>query len=215
MKLTQIVSKLSIAIAIATCFVGCSDDDEPIVAPNGTVKTADVMLSRATDYGNDWIYFSLEQGKEVQVNEAEHNTALTWDLAFNRYNVRTNSGLTAGGQGGAYDFGKVEFDAVTSVPADAVFAVDTTWEITESVASMPPTYMLSTANPLLSVVYKSAGMPPQYLSDEHIYIVKTATGKYAKVLFIGYYSDDVPPKAGVLSFKYSLQTDGSNGFIVD
>lgn len=66
---------------------------------NSDLKTITVTTSRTTNYGDDWIYFSFKDGKEVSVNEEAHKTDLSWDIAFNRYNIRTNSGTSGNGQG--------------------------------------------------------------------------------------------------------------------
>lgn len=67
----------------------------------GALPVKQVSLSRKTAYGNDWIYYSLEKGKEVNVSEETHAENTDWDIAFNRYNVRTNSGASGKGKGGA------------------------------------------------------------------------------------------------------------------
>ena len=50
----------------------------------GALPVKKVSLSRKTAYGNDWIYYSLEKGKEVNVSEEAHAENTDWDIAFNR-----------------------------------------------------------------------------------------------------------------------------------
>jgi hypothetical protein len=211
MKTKKISFTAMFSIAIALIAVSCGDDEPNNPTPT-ELETKSVEFVDASTYGDVWTYYSLEENKIVQVDEASHKTDMTWDIAFNRYNIRTNSGLSGNGSGGAYDCGKVDLSSVKEVPQDAVFEVDTEWDILESIA-MPPVYMTSTANPLLSEVLSSSGaMPPTYVSNDHIYIVKTASGKYAKLIIVSYYSGDTPPKSGFISFDYVIQKDGSKNF---
>ena len=48
----------------------------------------------------DWAYFSFNTNSEVNIVNPE--TSLDWDLAFKRNHVKTNSGLSGQGLGGAY-----------------------------------------------------------------------------------------------------------------
>tara|TARA_B100000676_G_scaffold312006_1_gene384292 strand:- start:646 stop:1407 length:762 start_codon:yes stop_codon:yes gene_type:complete len=53
----------------------------------------------ATSY-SDWVYFSVEQNSVIQVEDPENS--LEWDFAFQRKHIKTNSGLSGIGNGGAY-----------------------------------------------------------------------------------------------------------------
>ena len=53
----------------------------------------------ATSYSN-WVYFSIEQNSVVDIDDPENS--LDWDLAFQRKHIKTNSGLSGPGNGGAY-----------------------------------------------------------------------------------------------------------------
>ena len=53
----------------------------------------------ATSY-SDWVYFSIEQNSTVEIADPENS--LDWDLAFQRKHIKTNSGLSGSGNGGAY-----------------------------------------------------------------------------------------------------------------
>ena len=52
----------------------------------------------ATSY-SDWVYYSFENHNIVFVDNPE--SSLDWDLAFQRKHIRTNSGLSGPGYGGA------------------------------------------------------------------------------------------------------------------
>lgn len=63
-----------------------------------------------------WKYFSFAKGDFVDLTEEEAATSLEWDIAFQRYYIRTNSGTSGKGQGGALDMAKDSFDDVPNVP---------------------------------------------------------------------------------------------------
>ena len=196
-------SKLRIVWAIAimgmTTMTACSKTEEQ--QPEDTTKSKNVTLSRKTDYGDDWIYFSLREGKELSIAEANHKTDLSWDLAFNRYNVRTNSGLSGNGQGGALKTESTSFDDVNAVPAGQ-FAIDTVYIISAPGSGFPPPTMESTANLVLCEAIAFSGPPPAYTPSPNVFIVRLADGRYAKFMAIGFYNDE--GVSGYYTFKYAL-----------
>ena len=72
----------------------------------------------ATSY-SDWVYFSVEQNSVIQVEDPENS--LEWDFAFQRKHIKTNSGLSGIGNGGAV------VDSVGTLDAGAFTWVDN-WE---------------------------------------------------------------------------------------
>jgi len=206
MKKMKHFLKLSIGLFIIIAFVAC-DKEDITEEPTEEVKTLEFTTSRTTDYGDDWIYFSFKEGKEVTVAEASHATDLTWDIAFNRYNIRTNSGKSGNGKGGAFDAGKVDFETVVTAPA-AGYTVDGDYEISDVGTGFPPPTKVSTANTVLCKAIAFSGPPPAYTPSDHVYIVKTADGKYTKVIFTSFYDDK--GNSGFFSFKYTYQPDGSS-----
>ncbi len=190
-------------IACSAGFVSCSDDDAES-STSSEIKR--VTLSRKTDYGNDWIYFSLSKCAELDIDEESHYDDLTWDLAFNRYNVRTNSGASGAGQGGALDTEYTDLSAVTTVPSGE-FAVDVEGEITESFTGSGVTYTSSTLSDVLASAIAFAGPPPTYTPNYHVFIIRTADGKYAKLQVEGFYDDE--GNSGYMTFSYFYQPDGS------
>ena len=53
----------------------------------------------ATSY-SDWVYYSFESNSIVPIDYPE--TSLDWDVAFQRKHIKTNSGLSGPGNGGAF-----------------------------------------------------------------------------------------------------------------
>ena len=57
-----------------------------------------VLTIDASSYSN-WVYFSFEQAQVIDVQNPEES--MDWDVAFQRKHIRTNSGLSGLGNGGA------------------------------------------------------------------------------------------------------------------
>jgi len=169
----------------------------------------DVILSRKTDYGNDWIYYSFSEGTEV--DSTDHAGSLTWDIAFNRYNVRTNGGESGSGEGAAYDAGEVDFSSVLEAN-ETGYTVDDTIQIVEAFTGQGVTFMTSTGNDVfkecIEMVHGNTG--PSYETNDHVYVVKTANGKYAKVWIKGYYSQG--GESGFINMKYTYQAGEGRKF---
>lgn len=209
------VKYLFCALAFASAFMGltaCGDDDEPqpdspaeeAKAQPGVIAGDDgsYTLYRKTNYGDDWIYVSLSTMDTVAVSEENHKESLDWDIAFNRYNVRTNSGTSGNGKGGVYKTSATKFADVKDFPAADEFTVDTEWEITKTptMSADGVITMTSSANPILSeaitIIIRNG--PPDYNISENVYLVRSADGskiyKFKTVSFFnakgnsGYYN---------------------------
>ena len=70
------------------------------------------VASYTSGVTNDWIYFNLRTGEvfnrtapNQEIKEGEQKNRLDWDIAFCGYHVRTNSGTSGNGKGGAIDLG--------------------------------------------------------------------------------------------------------------
>ena len=158
----------------------------------------------------DWVYFSFAKGGEVEgVNEENRQQRLDWDLAFNRMVIRTNSGTSGSGKGGALSTGNGDLNEVKEVPADG-YTVDT--EVTLSGYSAPGGVVgfKVPGNTVLSGAIKFAGPPPTYTPSNMVYVVRTADGKYAKILIESFHNAE--GKSGYMNMKYYYQPDGSRKF---
>lgn len=156
----------------------------------------------------DWVYFSFDGGDTLSI--ADPATSHDWDLALMRYHFRTNSGSSGNGQGGVIDLGVVDFDGVKTAD-EAGYTVDDSL----SVYSMSThTYTNIPGNTVLETwVNKDMGtMPPTYSSHNKVFLVKTATGKYAKMIVEDYYNDQA--EGGHITFKYFYQPNGTTSLDV-
>ena len=106
--------------ALCCVAVACVEyDAEPF-----TGRTLPRVTGYSTGVTNDWLYFNLRTGKTYnaaapnrdlregqQRDSAE--VAMDWDLAFCGYRLRTNSGTSGRGLGGATDLGSGGYDKWT------------------------------------------------------------------------------------------------------
>lgn len=153
-----------------------------------------------------WKYFSFEKNDTISVSNPL--TSTEWDLAFQRYRVKTNGGKSGGGLGSAsnsYQKGQTGFDALKLVSDTATFVKDDSVHI-----AVQQGYATYVVNPVLYTWFTielGGAQGTQIIPSDYIFVVKTGTGKYAKVWFKSYYSTSNVSGHVTIQFKY--QADGS------
>jgi len=191
-------------LGVVLVFTSCKKEDNPEPEQQSELKTGEVTL-RKTEYGNDWVYFSFPAEDTVTISN--HNTSLNWDIAFNRYdNVRTNSGKSGSGKGGTYDAGEIDFNSITLANENG-YAVDDSIQIVKEIGARGPIYMNSAGNKTFKGCILFSMADYSYTPNNHAYVVKTADGKYARLLVTDFYNDR--GESGYMTFKYAYQPDGS------
>jgi hypothetical protein len=188
---------MSFALVLSACD---DQDDDPGTPDNVDLITGTVTID-ATAY-EEWVYFSFEQEKIVQVDD--YLTSTTWDIGFHRFDVRTNCGTAGPGQGGSYDAGVVDFDEVTEAPETGYSLNDSIQVIMEQGVWE---YQTVPGDTILINWLTFTGPPPTYNINDNIYVIKTAAGKYAKIWLKDYYNDN--SETGYVTMEYVLQPDGS------
>src|SRR4051812_30139498 len=90
---------LACAGALAAC-----PDDPTLTNDLGWVKGVDGAGTVVIDATSEdaWVYFSFATGAVVKTPE-KPGESLAWDIAFQRYNMKTNGGVSGKGQGAAAD----------------------------------------------------------------------------------------------------------------
>jgi hypothetical protein len=152
-----------------------------------------------------WKYFSFAKNDTVIIADPLNSTE--WDLAFQRYRIKTNGGKSGSGKGSvanSYMKGQTGFDALKVVPDTATFTTDESISI--AVQQGYATYIV---NPEIYTWFaiELAAQGTQIVPTDYIYIVKTNDGKYAKVWLKSYYS--ASNASGYVTFQYKYQPDGS------
>jgi hypothetical protein len=109
-----------------------------------------------------------------------------WDIAFRRFHLITAPG------GGIVDLGPVPFDSVQELPAGGY---------------LPNTNASDTTNPGVGKWYDYSMLSHLLASKHHIYGLRTAGGRYAKLELLAYYCKEVG--TACLTFRYAYQGDGT------
>jgi hypothetical protein len=141
-----------------------------------------------------WMYFDFSRGTVVAVQDPKTDD---WDLAFQRYVIKTNGGDTnPPGHSALCGLEKQDFASVTRVPHDANFVSDVRTK-----------NRLSSYNPVIDKWYNYSYLANVLAPKPVVYIVRTQDGKYAKMRLLSYYCKG--GEAGCLTFEYVYQGDGS------
>ncbi len=165
-----------------------------------------------------WYYFSFKDGlvgegsaKPTDGDDAAWKEKDNWDLAFHNTNVRTNSGLSGNGQGGAFEMESNIMTEVTTAPGND-YITDTEIRI---FLNMPPTNPAEDiknvgGNTVLDLWADFAHETGTWTIKDKVFVIKTADGKYAKIQFVNYLDEN--DHGGLMKFNYVYQADGSMNF---
>lgn len=190
-----------------------------------TGKTLPRTTGYSTGVTQDWLYFNLRTGEQFNtqapnydIPEGEQKEREDWDLAFCGYRLRTNSGTSGIGMGGAADLGYGNYNHWTHVyqlPQNLEWSIDNDSEVYVTMSqndwnkhlidnnldfeknpwfdpNKGPANTLASANPVLANAMYFAGPPPVYSPSLHTYVVRTADGKrYFKLQLISWYNADI------------------------
>jgi hypothetical protein len=124
-----------------------------------------------------WRSFSFRLGSVVDASG---------DLAFKRY------AIVAGPGAGIRDLGETPFEQVRAVPADGYLGNEG--------AAEP-------RNPAIAAWYRYGFFTHVLTAKPHVWAVRTADGRYAKLEMVGYYCPG--PQPGCPTFRYVYQGDGT------
>jgi len=207
----------SLVVVMTSIFLfSCSKSTTTVVAPLTATTVNDLpadtivgITPQGQPFGaGKFTFYSLEKNAIV----ANTDSASTkWDLAFNGTKILTNSGNSGSGLGGAFiQIGL--FDELKTISSDSVFKTD----------NGPSSYAVTfgsgrgwyTYDPIKNLVTPLAG---------RVLVVRTASGKYAKVEIIAYYKGGATlaatapdaekiTKQRYYTFRYLFQPNGTKNF---
>jgi len=207
----------SLVVVMTSVFLfSCSKSTTTVVAPLSATTVKDLpadtivgITPQGQPFGTGkFTFYSLEKNTII----ANSDSATTkWDLAFNGTKILTNSGNSGSGLGGAFiQIGL--FEELKTISSDSVFKTD----------NGPSSYAVTfgsgrgwyTYDPIKNLVTPLAG---------RVLVIRTASGKYAKVEIIAYYKGGATlaataPDAEKISkqryytFRYVFQPNGTRNF---
>ncbi len=152
-------------------------------------------------------FYSLETNSIIPSTDSATNR---WDLGFRGTAIITNSGSSGPGQGGAFVWTGL-FADLKSIPADSTFRVDAAPNYAIPVGSGRAWYTYSQAEQLVRPI------------PGKILVIRTSSGKFAKVEILNYYKGGVTPAVTEpdsvkyklqrhYTFRYTFQPNGSRDF---
>lgn len=179
-------TKTCLAALCALCLVCCAEDLEfapyaepEVVLPIATEGNGDDTFTThvLADDADAWVYFDFQSGAQVSPNVPEDDGG--WDLAFQRFHVRSNGGSSGSGQAEVAVLVAANFDALGAAPEGGYIAdrddgdddgsePDTAFEIDGGWYAYDPS---------------SHTLTPR----ARVYVVRTPEGDYFKLEMLGYY----------------------------
>jgi hypothetical protein len=213
----KILTKFTLFLSLALALVACRKEEETMVLPLSAITVSDLAADTVTGLGVDGrpqsagttTYYSLVDNKIIASTDA---ASTKWDIAFSSTKILVNSGTSGPGLGGAFVF-KGLFDDLKTIPADSTFATDNATAASYAIplGSGKAWY---TYDGLTTLVSPIAG---------RVLVIKTATGKYAKIEILNYYKGGVTLastasvndklfKQRYYTFRYAYQPNGSKTF---
>lgn len=152
-------------------------------------------------------FYSFETNAIVP--NADSNST-KWDIGFRGTTIIVNGGTSGPGNGGAFVYVGT-FDDLVDVPVDSTFKVDAA-----------PTYAITTGSNKGWYLYNA---PVNLVTPlpGRVLVIRTATGKFAKVEILNYYKGGTTPAATdpdavkiytqrYYTFKFAYQADGTKLF---
>lgn len=205
-------NKICLALlAGAMFFTSCNRDNDTIVEEVAQIVASEDAKS-ITDLDassqTDWVYFSFSKGEVVEVSDPAND--LSWDIAFNRYHIRTNGGTSGGGQGEVARLEEKTFDNVKEVDVNLEYTKD---ELYTPVTRPGATAVEISRNQVISGDIASTtgwwgynppaagSTTPHFTINEWIYIVKDANGNPYKIQLTSY-NHSQSGTSGFITFQY-------------
>ena len=211
------MTKIAMGLGLSIALVACTKDEETIVVPVSAITVKDLAADTVTGLGLDGrpqsagttTYYSLVDNKAIASTDA---ASTKWDIAFSSTKILINGGTSGPGIGGAFVYVGL-FDALKTIPADSNFATDNTNAASFAIP-LGSGRAWYTYDGLTTLISPIAG---------RVLVIRTATGKFAKIEIISYYKGGVtlPASASVndklfkqryYTFRYAYQPNGSKTF---
>lgn len=188
-------------LGCALLLAACKKEDAIVGPPPPPQAAVQTMRDVPADTGNTG-YFTYISLRDSSIVALADSSTTKWDVAIRSTTIRTNSGTSGPGQGGAIVLRNADFDTLSQAPASG-YGIDTS-------ASKPAIRTGSgngwyLYNPTTNIITPIPGV---------VLIIKTADGKYAKVQIQSYYrgapaTPSATDRPRFYTIRYFYQPDGS------
>ncbi len=212
-KSFQSIALLSIVLmSVVACSKSSTTTVLPVTALLVKDMPADTVVGLSAQgvpiTNGKYTFYSLEKNALVSNTDS---ASTKWDIAFMSTRILTNGGTSGVGQGGAFVYTGL-FDDLKTIPTDSVFKTDnapTAYAITTGSGKGWYTY-----DQLTSLITPLAG---------RVLVIRTASGKYAKMEITCYYKGGVTLPASATdmekltkqryyTFRFAYQPNGTKTF---
>ncbi|GHT21015.1 hypothetical protein AGMMS4957_09180 [Bacteroidia bacterium] len=167
----------------------------------------------------DWHFFSFATGEiigscdagDAEAGEVWRNRT-DWDLAFHRQNIKTNSGESGVGLGGILKYPQevLNFDAILEAPEEG-YQTDVPDSVIYDMSGMMTGSIgyayTGLAQPVKGWAVLTDMQNGVWTYVQSAFIVRTATGKYAKIYLRNFKSN--VGASGTVTMQYVYQDDGT------
>lgn len=181
-----VVTSLPFAVALTGCANAPADGEgegaaAAVAGAVTSTQEGDVTTTRVDARAADrWIYFDL--GWSTEVFPASPETTASWDLAFNRYHVKSNGGISGVGDVAVAALPGARFDDVTAAPGEG--------------------YVADGDEQLAFAGWYTYDMASHALHPaDVVYVVRSVSGEYFKIGFTSYY--DAEATSGFPTFRWA------------
>jgi hypothetical protein len=207
---------IALLVLLITSIIACSKSNTTTVMPVTAVTVKDIPADTVVGLSAQGIpitngkytFYSLEKNAIVPNTDS---ATTKWDIAFLATRIITNGGTSGSGLGGAYIQTGL-FDDLKTISADSVFKTDnapTSYAITSGSGKGWYTY-----DGLNNLITPLAG---------RVLVIRTASGKYAKMEITSYYKGGVTLPASAsdadklnkqryYTFRFAFQPNGTKTF---
>lgn len=197
-------------LGLLVILAGCGDLDGPSAnnannANNTNNDNGDGLLESTTEGGvtttrvnatseEIWVYLDLESGEEVEPTDPA--TSSDWDIAFQRFKVKVNGGISGDAGVEVAQIEGADFDALDAAPADG-FVTDRAdgednGEIADFAISIGPSSETGPWNYDLNTHTLSG--------SDFVFVIRSAEDAFFKARFTEYYNDVGDPGWVVMEY---------------
>ena len=158
---------------------GCAGDIAPV--DNETESPMEIDLPPSTfviDASNreEWVYFDLDFSFDPLDQEEDG-----WDLAFQRFKVKSNGGISGEGEVEVAILDDIDFEDLTEAPS-ALYLVD---QDDSDDDGDTPDYVFNTEGEWFEYDLSTHTLSPR----SQVYVIHSTDDQYFKLSFLDYYND--------------------------
>ncbi len=206
-------------IGLVITMASCSKETDTAISNNTPVSSVTVnnfaadtiigLTAQGIPFGaGKYTFFSLENNKVIATVDSATSK---WDLGFRGTSIIVNGGNSGPALGGGFVFVGL-YNNLTALPIDSTFKVD----------NAPSSYAITAGSNRGWFVYDAINNLVSPIPGR-VLVIRTASGKYAKVEILNYYKGGITPAASAsdaiklkeqryYTFRFTIQPNGTKNF---